>query len=622
MATGVLTPAQRWLHGLILFGVPFLLSWYAFTFSHTQLLPEAVLPLQQVLLLETAQDTPPPLEAPSTLISLPDHWNDRPVNSATAWYLGIINLNVPPNRLWGIYLPSVNMNVEVHLNDQVLGSGGTFDDPVARLWSRPLYFAIPNGMLHPGVNVVQIRLKADPLANGLLGPVYLGPHSELRPAYEQHYFLRIGLVTLITGVLFILTVVIGLLWLFRPQETLCGWFALASLTWGLHNLNILVINSPLPTRIWDWFFNYMMLGWFSIISTIFIHRFLGLHRRWLERSLLLLGAFGSVPLFFVEGPLFYWLAIRVWDTVLLSIGLYPLGLVYLTYRQRRDTASLLLATAGFSIIAFALHDWLLMNNLISRVEGLYIQYAAPAVIIGFGWVLIRDFVRARDEAEQLNQELEQRVAEKSSELERNYQRLRVLENQQLLAAERDRIMRDMHDGIGGHLVATLSMVEAGQASRAQLADALRTALDDLRLMIDSLDPVEDDLSLVLGMFRARLEPRLQGGPVQLRWQVSDVPPLPGFGPHKVLQVLRILQEAITNVLKHAQASTLTLRTGSSDGQILIEVADNGRNGLPQTGKGRGLDNMQQRAQAIGGTLEIIADGSGTCVRLQLPLPHS
>ncbi|MCB1714870.1 MAG: hypothetical protein KDK05_07020, partial [Candidatus Competibacteraceae bacterium] len=60
----MLTPAQRWLHGLILFGVPFLLSWYAFTFSHTQLLPEAVLPLQQVLLLETAQDTPPPLEAP------------------------------------------------------------------------------------------------------------------------------------------------------------------------------------------------------------------------------------------------------------------------------------------------------------------------------------------------------------------------------------------------------------------------------------------------------------------------------------------------------------------------------------------------------------------------------
>ncbi|MEZ5590739.1 MAG: hypothetical protein R3F53_08545 [Gammaproteobacteria bacterium] len=180
----------------------------------------------------------------------------------------------------------------------------------------------------------------------------------------------------------------------------------------------------------------------------------------------------------------------------------------------------------------------------------------------------------------------------------------------------------MHDGIGGHLVATLSMVEAGQASREQLADALRTALDDLRLMIDSLDPVEDDLSLVLGMFRARLEPRLQGGPVQLRWQVSDVPPLPGFGPHKVLQVLRILQEAITNVLKHAQASTLTLRTGSVDNQVFIEVADNGCNGLPQTGKGRGLDNMQQRALAIGGTLEIISNSSGTCVRLQLPLPHT
>lgn len=121
---------------------------------------------------------------------------------------------------------------------------------------------------------------------------------------------------------------------------------------------------------------------------------------------------------------------------------------------------------------------------------------------------MRDFVRARNEAETLNRELEQRIREKSAELERNYQRLRELERQQVLDEERRRIMRDMHDGMGGHLVSTLALAESGATKSETIAEALRAALNDLRLMIDSLDPVEGDLTLVLGMFRARLESQL------------------------------------------------------------------------------------------------------------------
>ena len=597
---------------------PTLLGWQAFTFTHQQLLPETVLPLTQAFFIASVQSTPPNLETTSQTRNLPDNWAVHDNSTDQGWYLSVINLNVPPNRLWGIYLPSVSMNAEVYLNDQLLGSGGSFENPIDRVWSRPLYFAIPNGMLHPGVNVVQIRLKADPVMTGLMGPVYLGPHSELRPSFDRHYFLRVSIVELITGVLFILAVIIGLIWLLRPQEKLCGWFALASLIWALHNLNLLVTDISIPTRLWDWFFNYMTLGWFTIISTVFIHRFLGVHRPRLERIFLIIGALGGLILLFTEGPWFYWLAINVWDSLLLTLGLYPLSLVYAHYRRHRDTVSLLLVAAGMTIIIFALHDWLLMNNIISRVEGLYIQYAAPAVIIGFGWLLIRDFVRARDEADSLNRELEQRVEQKTVELEQNHQRLRALESQHLLAAERDRIMRDMHDGMGGHLVSTLAMVETGQASREHVAEALRAALDDLRLMIDSLEPVEDDLALVLGMYRSRLEPRLAGGPVQLRWQVSDVPPIKGFGPQKVLQVLRILQESVTNALKHASASTLTIATGKRAGRVFLEIKDDGKGELPKKNQGRGLASMRQRAQTIGGELELLNTKDGITVRLWLP----
>lgn len=606
--------------GLFILGTPAILGWFAFSYSYRDHLPEAILSVEAMGFIATEQSSPP--ESQSSLhVALPDDWTKSRHGISQGWYRGIIELNVPPNRLWGIYVPTVRMNAAVYLNGELLGQGGRLEDPVARLWNRPLYFVIPNGMLRPGDNILQVRVKADPPGDGLLSPLYLGPDSELRPAFEARYFFRITVVQMITSVLFILAGVIGLIWALRPQDTLYGWFALAALTWGVHNLNLLVINSPLPTRLWDWFFNFMALGWFTILATIFIHRYLDLSPPHLERVLVAIGVSGSVLLVGVEDRLFYWLGVHLWDSGLLAAGLYPLWLLFRAYQRRPTITTLLLVAAGGTIIIFALHDWLLMQGLMSRIEGFFIQYSAPAVILGFSWLLLSEFVRSRDEAETLNRDLEQRIAEKTAALEANHQRLRELERQQVLVAERERIMRDMHDGMGGHLVSTLSMVEAGRVNQQHIAESLREALDDLRLMIDSLDPVEGDLSLALGMYRTRLEPRLVGSAVRIDWQVRDVPLIADFSPEKVLQVLRIIQEAVTNVLKHANANTLTVSTGEADDshQVFIEVRDDGQGFGEHSKPGRGLANMRQRAQSINAEIETTSSVQGSRVRLWLPI---
>ncbi len=72
-----------------------------------------------------------------------------------------------------------------------------------------------------------------------------------------------------------------------------------------------------------------------------------------------------------------------------------------------------------------------------------------------------------------------------------------MERQQTIAEERQRIMSDMHDGIGGQLISTLSLVEKGSLSSAEVAAVLRECLEDLRLTIDSLEPTDNDLLTVL-----------------------------------------------------------------------------------------------------------------------------
>ena len=97
----------------------------------------------------------------------------------------------------------------------------------------------------------------------------------------------------------------------------------------------------------------------------------------------------------------------------------------------------------------------------------------------------------------LNVELEDRVEAKTRELAASWARTAELERERAIATERERMMRDMHDGTGGQLVSALSLVESGEYRGDDLAETLRAALADLRLSIDSLEAGPPDLLAVL-----------------------------------------------------------------------------------------------------------------------------
>jgi signal transduction histidine kinase len=138
------------------------------------------------------------------------------------------------------------------------------------------------------------------------------------------------------------------------------------------------------------------------------------------------------------------------------------------------------------------------------------------------------------------------------------------------------------------------------------------------LTIDSLEPSENDLLTLLGNLRYRLEGRLKRQGIALDWQIHDLPELDSLTPQNVLHILRILQEALTNVLKHARASRIAVETGSSDEEVFIRISDDGC-GFTRGRQGRGLANMQMRAQALGGRLDIQPSSAGTTLTLHLPV---
>ena len=235
-------------------------------------------------------------------------------------------------------------------------------------------------------------------------------------------------------------------------------------------------------------------------------------------------------------------------------------------------------------------------------------------------IVVQDFVGSLRQAQAQSAVLDRRLAERESELALVYQNQHARERARATDDERARITQDMHDGLGSQLVSSLALAERGQLSAAQTAELLRGCIDDLRLAIDTLGEGQVDLGLVAGNLRFRMEPRLRAAGLKVQWDMSHLPSELGLAGSVVLPLLRVLQEALANAIKHAGASELLVRLACENGALTLEVADNGRGyDMAHHAPGKGLAGMQKRARGLGAELVMHSTAHGTRVVLTLPL---
>ena len=259
-------------------------------------------------------------------------------------------------------------------------------------------------------------------------------------------------------------------------------------------------------------------------------------------------------------------------------------------RRRRTTA------AGFSVA------YVVLAIALSRFGAEPVsEYVSFFLLLVFAWG-IGSWVRTTRAAEAAHR---RRVAEDTR------------------AAERTTIARELHDVVTHHVTAMVVQAEAARYLTAApdrldqtltaITDTGRRAITDLRHLLDLLNPGHEAPSP--GGLRTLVEQaRRAGQPVEF---TEEGTPAESAGSADLV-AYRVVQEALTNALKHARGSRTAVEVHHGDREIAVTVSTNGATSVSPGGSGRGLAGLRERVAVLGGDFSAGDDDGGFVVRARIP----
>ena len=264
------------------------------------------------------------------------------------------------------------------------------------------------------------------------------------------------------------------------------------------------------------------------------------------------------------------------------------------------------------IVVLQSPPWWTLKKLLWIAGGLGLVALAAS-----GWVMV----------------LRRQVVERTRQLEKQIQERQRAERGREIERERARVAHDLHDDLGAGLT-EVNMLSSLVKSSTTTAEEKNRYLDDLtetaRRMVTSLDeivwavnPRNDTIASLASYFGSYAQRLLELASVPCGLDVAEDLPEHPLDPKFRQEIFLAFKEALTNIVRHAQATQVWLRISVRNEQLVLELADNGQGfdlGERKAGDD-GLANIKERLKSLGGDCEITSDRQkGTTVRFQAPLP--
>ena len=491
-----------------------------------------------------------------------------------------------------LYVPLFDSSMWVTVDGVSVATIGNVAPPVSDLVYQPQWVPLPS--TDGSMATLEITVASVTPEGGRLAPFYVAPASQLRAPYTVSRWLSVEILQSVILILVLAALLALVLQTNVEEDRSFVWFAIVCVG---------AIVRALCVVFPDWPIDQVMRHWQYLAST----------------NLVLLGSVGFLialsarPRPVVEWTLVgYLLVVLVAALWFLSIDLYRFWMILNAVTQATGLVAIpivlrqtWLHTRGFRPeLRGAIVGWILVATLMILHDIVILRASPPLIfqlsnLAGLGLVIAfllslisRYQAMRRDEADA---------------------RLR-------LASERGRLLADMHDTVAGRLAVLVQQASSGPNPNRALAGSLRSSLRDLRAAMDSLDPeYRNDLGRAFEQLRLFNTPLFERADIELNWAVPDR--ALHHDAETVLQIVRIVQEALTNALRHSQASRVSMNVAKVEQGLRITVADDGVGFDAGSAEGRGLSIQRNRASAANIELSVETGAEqGTIVSLLVPYP--
>lgn len=631
----VSTPLKAWLKlaGAILVGCLLLIGAHIWNLSVSSgdfgSLAEGKIVILRTATVGTGPDHE---QASSRQVTLPDRVDNRAKGHVNYRILLPVDASGSKENELALCVPRWSSNATVWLNGKKLLDHDNANGRLAvKELNRAAYLALPPG-LPAGEHRLDVRLRAVPGTFPGLSEIWLGDNHivsrQCNALQDTNMGSRIGGLYLM---MFLTLMAIAIA--FYQADEISRGFSMLGFFWCLHSMVLL-----------DWIPHTEDTTWLALlhitrplqaIAGIWVAlRLTGKDQRRLKWCIATVSVVGYA--------IFPFLSIENWNLWLVILGGCLMPLVIITWLKLvwHSARSVYLSDFTFTVgmffgIGVNLMDMARNRGLLPYSAMSLTYLVVPVLSLAIGFLVLerlQGFIRRQTESARM---MEQKLHAQKVQLAATHRALQEQREKALLNEERQRMVRDMHDGLGTQLVSASALLKSGVRQDAQsdeLSELIDHALLDLRSLLDVFSSTaqnhnddDDTVSLLLSMLRHRLTPvfRVQG--IRLDWDAQPLPPQFLPEDRQRLQLLRLLQEACANIIKHAHASCVTMRTHVDEKAIVIEVQDDGR-GMEVSDStsgqkhGHGLNNMSVRAAKLGAELVIESTTAGTCVRLIFAKP--
>jgi signal transduction histidine kinase len=522
-------------------------------------------------------------------------------------------------RPLAIYVPRFSSNVTVYYAGQVLGTTRRHDHPAEAHLQEPFMVLLPP-VEHASADVFDVGLSSPSAVVQAMGTVFVGSASALSAAHDRRHFLQQTGVYALVALFLAASAMAFLFWYADRAYRSPLWFGWFSLL--LSPVAAIGLLATIPPFGWPLYHNIasLCLALAAIALAQFVFEKTSTRKPWTDRALLVaaISAVVLLPILYENRlPSRYAMVV---DAGCVVIGALVVTLLTRAYVKHRDSLSFVLLTGCLLTLALGVHSVLTAWHPDYFMDLCTLAYAPLPLMLAMGWVIIRRYARIRLRTDALNRQLARKIKRRELEISDAYARLAELDRDRTIRAERDRFMRDMHDGLGTQLITSMRMAEKNSLSSPEMSRILQECIDELRFSIESMKPTGSDLFATLANYRYRIEPRLEAAGIRLMWKMAPTTVL-APDASRVLQVLRIVNEAIGNAIKHSGSNTIEVRGTQMEKCYVLEVVDSGQ-GFSSTNasNGEGIQNMKRRAESIGASFAFVATTNGTVVTLELPIP--